>query len=187
MEDRIEYSWDGSLRGGDRALIEMLDHYRGPEQQSLSLTLPVENWAKYAFLHSGSNSQAGAAAGTPTIYTVPADVRAELLSIQVYRASGDNTLDGLDLVYPSGYYVEGATDVSMSFIEAAGLTTIYWPDPAGLQSTATLMGPPAPLLLEPGFSVRMDMSGAGVSTTVLQFRLALRLCRIIRAQSPRPI
>ncbi len=175
------YPWNGDLKGGDRAMIEFLDHFRGPEHIGLNVTLPVDGWDRYSYLFASSITRTAGQATIYTAYTVPSDERVTLVAARTYRESGDNTLDHLEIVYPAGY---GAA--ASDLVVEAGSVDIFWPDVTGISATsATYSKGNGPLLLEPGTTVRVKPSGDGVAATEFRTRLDLVICKIIRAQLPR--
>lgn len=176
------YPWNGDLKGGDRALMEMLDHYRGPEHIGLNITLPVENWDRYAYFHAESYTRDAGDGDTFTALTIPLDVRAMLIAYRVFRASGDGTLSDLEIRYPLAY---SSSAISSILVSATTVTSLFWPDPSGVQSSLGYMKGPTPLLLEPGTLLDVDPAGDGVAETVFASRIDLIYCKIVRAQAPR--
>jgi len=180
------YPWNGTLRGGDRAMMEFLENYRGPEGIGLQVTLPVPDWDRYAYLITHLETWDAGRTASHSTYTVPDDSRAVLLAFRSFRVTGDNEIDSVHFVYPAAYQ-EGNEDESQLIAKGSTLD-IFWPDSTGIQSTsATYMKGPTPILMEPGTQLVLTPSGAGVSVSTFQTLIDVLVCKIIRAQAPRAL
>lgn len=178
----------GVLPGLNEALIALLRNFDpgeygvGAVDKLCTVTLPIPEWASWAYLHAGVTASVGAGVATDVVlYTVPADERAYLIHCAAVRLTGDNKLDKLEIVYPEGYY----SDVDTLFLMWYGpaISATYWPE-FSQSSSFFSAGPAGPLLLEPGTVVQFHTSGDGVAASTFDYQVMLRRTKLVRAQAP---
>lgn len=147
----------------------------------MQVTLPVPSWAEAAFVNNGSLNYSAGQAAYITALQVPGDERNWLDGIQVFRDSGDNTVDSIQIIQPDGYG-SGSRECVLIAPGTAGVR-LWWPDPGDGQ--AIIQGlPVGPLLLEPLALVQVRSSGAGVGASVFDYQLFRRRMKLTRAQAP---
>jgi len=177
----------GVVAGLNASLLHLLANFKPTDlgvcalADNLQITLPLSNWDWYSFWQRVDTASITAGSGTWTDFlTVPNDERWWLDSIRLERVSGDNTADGVDLVYPEGYYSVDARNRFL-VLSTAG-PDLFWPDPGGQQTWDQYSN--SPILLEPGTVLQVDPSGAGVAATIFRARIATRRTKLIRAMAP---
>lgn len=178
----------GVMAGINASLISMLRNFSPGDlgvcvvDDKLQLALPISLWDWYAFWERADTASILAGASTPTtLATVPNDERWLLEALRIERTSGDNDLDGVDLVYPAGYFSGDSRSRFLSLASASD-GVLFWPDPGGQQTWTQYQA--GPILLEPGTVLQVEPDGTGVSATVFRGRIATRRTKIIRAMVP---
>jgi len=177
----------GVMAGLNASLLAILANFAPGDlgvcvvDEKLQLSLPIDHWAEWSWLESGTTASLGAGLGTAQeMFRVPEDERAQLLAARMIRSSGDNTIDDLLAVFPAGYFPAGQNaDLIVSLPDTA-LSGLYWPE---LKDDKSAYVPP-PILLEPGSRVRFMPSGAGVSATVWTYKVLLLRTKMVRALAP---
>jgi len=177
----------GVMAGLNASLLALMANFSPGDlgvcvvDNKLQLTLDVPDWSKWAYVSQGVTPSIDAGSTTNIVlFTVPEDERVWLDGVQVSRNSGDNTwLDIHTLATPD--YRSGSGEYHLMHLDTAG-ADIYWPM-VGETSVLHAAGP-YPLLLEPGFTVELAPSGAGVSASVASYRIAMRRTKIVRALAP---
>jgi len=175
----------GDIADLDGALRDLLSHYR-PEcveavmgRSLLSFSVPYA--FEYAWLNGLTLPVDASLSSAHNLMTIPNDRRAELLSVTVERASGDNTCKDLD-IRASDEYREGTIEDYRLLRLSSTDTTIFWPDRGGAQTVMDSV--PGPELLEPGTIVRLVPGGEGVSASTFDCRIVLRYTKLVRARGP---
>jgi len=179
----------GVLPGLETSLLHQLLNYRPGDigicelAEQLQLTLPLADWAQYAFHVQVDVSLTATQDDPETIWTVPDNERIWLQSAVTYRSTGDNLAVGFRLIYPAAY----KEVASVQYVDIIGgmtaATNIFWPDPGAMQALYTTYVPP-PLLLEPGTIIQLDPGQAGVSASVFATHLTMRRTSLVRAMVP---
>ena len=186
MFQRSQVQGRGIIRGLQVALQGFFARLSTvPNQCSLDemchVVLPVQDWHLYEYYHFVQI--AGIAIGAVTdqvIYTCPADRRAIVYAAFATREAGDNTFAGFVAVQPAGYGLGSRSYDLLRMTTSAA--DIWWPNRT---STVTREVPPGqPIYLEPGGTIAVALSGAGVATTDLAARVIIRLSPMIRARVP---
>lgn len=179
----------GVMPGLDAALLDRLRNYRPGDigicelADKLQLTLPLPEWAWYCYAAIGQSAEADAGfSGFTDIYTMPTDRRAWVDGVVFSRAGGDdNTMDRVTLKMPPGYVTGASDQVDLKRLDTAG-TSIIWPDPSGTQASSRLM--PGPVLMEPGATLQVRWSGAGVAATAANYEILMRMTKLVRNVVP---
>lgn len=147
----------------------------------MMVSFPMEMWSSYAWPDVVTSTLAIGETDLEPVLTVPNDERVWLESMAVVRSSGDNVIIRLNAVQPDGY---GTGDRGLDFLRlASGASSLFWPDPGGVQ-TITTINAYTPLLLEPGAIVSLTPTGAGASETIFVTRLQMRRSKLHRALVP---
>lgn len=177
----------GVAVGLDQALLAFFQSYRPGElgtnqiSPNLQLTLPISLWDWSSYYHRlTSPSITAASSVTVPVLTVPQDERWEVTSLRVERGSGDNTLNGVDWVFPAGYFF--GSSQSRFVVLSTAAPTIFWPDPGGQQTWDEYERDP--FLLEPGSVLELAPSGAGVAASTFIVKLNCRRTKLIRSIPP---
>jgi len=176
----------GVMAGLNSSLLSLLANFSPGDlgvcvvDEKLQLSLTIPDWTSWGWVEGqGAPTIAASSSDPVTIFTVPADERCWLEGAQVARNSGDNTFGFLYVVQPPGYTSGDGRFNLIQLITAA--TSIYWP--CHEQVVSRCAGD-TPLLLEPGATVLVTPSGAGVSETVASTNLFMRRSKIVRAMAP---
>jgi hypothetical protein len=178
----------GVVPGLNQSLLDALQNYRPGDvgidelDQRVSLTFPVTDWATYPIYYQATLSVAGGLGTSHTVYTVPTDRMYYLESFQVTRVTGDNTVQYMMVRHADGYW-EGLQSEEVLIQYSSPLAVSNWPDPSFSQS-GIITNVPGPKMLEPGSNIAWRSSGAGVSTGNWTIRLAFRVSKLIRQQTP---
>lgn len=177
----------GNIPGLDQAMIQALRAYR-PATEGVSrldpflhVVLPLPEWYIYSWVEAVDVALEAGESDRQAGFTVPQDERVWIENVRFTRTSGDNTLDSISVTYPLGYG-SGGRVLGLLSLSSAG-TSIYWPDIAGRQ-TVNYAVDSVPLLLEPGTTVDIDPTGAGVAASVVALRMLIRRMKVVRAQPP---
>lgn len=179
----------GVLPGLNQALLQHLANYRPGDigicelDPKLQITLPMTGWEWYGWGDQADVSiPAGDGQNEPALlFTVPMGERAWLDNIHIERASGDNQLIMLEVIYGPGY--RSGTGLSRLLSLSPANNNIYWPDPTGAQALALASGM-EPILMEEGTIVQVKPSGAGVAISVYNVQLRLRRTPVGRVRAP---
>jgi len=182
----------GVLRGLEAALLDMLVNYNPGDigicelSPQIQLTLPVDPlWSWWSWIENETVNVGAAATDTGTLFTVPQDERAQLCGWYSQRDSGDNTIDAFRILPPVGYQ-SGTIPVTLTYAETTALR-LSWPDYGNMRvpESEVLFGlNVAPILLEPGTTLDMDLAAAGVSASVFSYVIVLKRTKLIRAMGP---
>lgn len=144
------------------------------------IAFPVPAWAEASVYDSASMASMGAGASTNIEFlTVPQNQRWWLDGLRITRASGDNTVNQIQVNYPAGY-TNNATGMPLIAWSTAS-AQFFWPD-LGQQANIQYMAG-GPLLLEPGSKLQINPAGAGVAATVFAYHLQYRRMLLTRAQT----
>jgi len=181
----------GEIRDLDVALLDVLAHYQ-PGQQGVHglggtvvVTLPVPNWAEFSWLEEGFIQVLTVdPAGRQVMFTVPQNERWILHTAVASRQSGDNTLTRLFVSPTSDYRTDaGTTGWDYLFELTTPVTSIWWPDPQGIQTGITNYTPP-PLMMEPGTQFGLFHNAAGTVNTIWNYGVRVTRCRLVRVRAP---
>ncbi len=180
----------GVFRGVQAALLAFMESYRpGPEgvcavEAVARVDLPIELWAWWSWMEHVLTASISAGNTDPvTLYTVPLDERCWLDSIILERASGDNDIDGIQLVWPDPYREGGDANGTELALLSTSAPALWWPDSGGVQANVDRMRP-GPVLLEPGHLIRMTPGGAGVAASTFRAEICMRRTTVTRALVP---
>jgi len=176
----------GVMAGLNQSLISLLANFSPGDlgvcvvDDKLQLSLPVPDWSDWSWVEQGDTASIDAGDSTDiALFAVPADERALLYGVNLYRASGDNTWSLLFLTVPP-LYSSGTGEYHLVHLSSAA-TEIYWP--RGDQAVRHSAGE-SPILLEPGTLVELRPSGAGSAASVATYEILLRRRKIVRAMAP---
>lgn len=172
---------DITIREVVRAYRQQIEAPASAVLPDMMVTLPVPNWAEAAFVNNITLNYGAGATISATLLQIPANERAWLEGVQLFRASGDNTVSRIRIVQPV-LYGSGARAAELIQL-AVGTTVIFWPDPGGSQ-TITQGLPVGPILLEPLALVEVTSDGAGVAATAFDAQVFRRRMKLTRAQAP---
>lgn len=183
----------GEIRGLDQALLDCLRAYKpspeGPDGVSsqIILGLPISDWAHFQLVEFGEVSVPAASSVAVTVRTIPQDQRHYLEHVLVFRATGDNTIQAVQIVYPAGNIGAGTSStggIQLKRLITAG-TLIYWPDRRATQAVLYSMEV-YPLLLEPGSLVQILPAGAGAGASTFTTAVLTKGSKLIPAKTPVP-
>jgi len=179
---------EGDVRGLPQALIDYLSHYKPGELGLNGITncvvnFPIEEWAWYSWYEDpvSPSIDAGQSIVT-TMFTVPADERAILQSFSILRTTGDNNVSNLALGVPEDYGNPTADPFLIRLSVSGG--RLWWPDTGGLQANILSIHNVAPLLMEPGTTVRFAADGTGAAASTFTANLFLKRTKMVRALAP---
>lgn len=178
---------NGVIQGMDQAALDIYARYVTPPQGIYGVgatvipTLPYPEWAWYSYLEVGTVSLSVAQGPAELLYTVPDDERNRFLGVYCLRNSGDNTLAGIQLLYPEPY--RGGTGLVQALSLATAADRVSYPSlgPTPAVDNQLWSGP---FIMEPGTAVRLSPGGVGSSTTVVAYHIQLERSKIIRAREP---
>lgn len=178
----------GVMAGLNASLIALLRNFSPGDvgvcqiDDRLQLSLPIPNWAEWAWLESGTSTSilAGATTTTP-VYTVPLDERATLHSLYMVRASGDNLVDLFTLTIPDAYRGGGGSAELRLLNLTTPVASAFWPH-EGSQTVDNYVKPP--VLLEPGTVINIAPDGTGVAASTFNYWIYMTRTKIIRALAP---
>lgn len=181
----------GIIPGLNSSLLALLSSFDPGDlgvcivDEKIQIVLPIKDWDTSAWMRNGVINLAAAEAPAKVFVTVPADERWELEYIRVLRDSGDNTLDSLILTYPPGFFdnVSGDDEIFLVLLASSG-TVLFWPDPAVTQTVTQIVSKSSSIRLEPGTTISVDPSSAGVSASVLFYDIIVTRTKIVRAMGP---
>ena len=179
----------GVMPGQQTALTSYLSNF-SPGQlgiaglaNDLVLSLPVPEWQWHAwYVESTADEQIAGFAGDVTFYTVPTNRRAYLDGVNLVRSTGDNEIDRFYITPPAAYSEDRTGSIPIKL--AAGATSLFWPDPGGVQTISEHYIPAGPLLMEPGTTLGFRNDGSGVAASRFNFYMYLRLTPLVRNSAP---
>lgn len=182
----------GVLGGLNESLIKLLGNFSPGDlgvcviDEKLQLTLPVPDWSEYAFNSRSLVSYTAGLTGLTTVWTVPADERNYLVSINAQRSGGDNTISHIAIESPGadgGYW---AGDPNNYILQATAAIWLFWPDNAATQAGISQLSPSQGKgwLMEPGTNIRLYQSGAGVGAGNWLSSIHLIRTKLTQAQTP---
>lgn len=176
------------MPGMDTTIFEVVRSYRQSLEAPASaidpdmrVTLPVPYWAEAGYTDNGTANFTAGQLVTLALLQVPANERSMLYGVQATRVTGDNTIERIRMVQPSGYQT-GSGVVELIFLSTPA-TEIWWPDPGG-QQTLDRGLPVGPLLVEPLGVVEITSSGAGVAASTFDYQIVRRRIKMTRASAP---
>jgi len=177
----------GEIPGLSQTMLESFKDYRPSElgpcyiDPRITVSLPYPEWYKYSWLEQGVASLTAAQSAAEVIYTVPLNERCYLHGLYATRATGDNTVAGFALIYPSDY-TSGGGNLTLLTVTTF-IPVAWWPDPGDIQGLDTNM-PGDPLLLEPGTIIELDPGAAGASASTFNFNIMLTRFKLVRSLAP---
>jgi len=176
----------GVMPGLDAALLRLLRNYRPGDigicelDPKIQLTLPVEKWADYSWYECRTTPiQAAGSSGTVVVWTVPANERNTLYNLVVTRASGDNLVPLLQLVFPAGYQNTSPIHPFYLTSYAVAETTKSWPTADPADFTDGFWG--TFVDLEPGTRIEFTLNGTGAATTTWTYQILLKRSPLVLA------
>jgi len=176
----------GVIENLDLALREYLAAYQ-PGALGLDgvggcvISLPIPDWATFSWMENPAASVPAGSSVDLLVFTVPENERIWMQYFIGERTTGDNTLNGLNLVWPADYR-NGTAPLNICTPTVA-VTRLFWPDVGGILTLESQVGQ-EPILMEPGTGVYLSPSGAGASVSTFNVVLLLKRTKLIRAQAP---
>lgn len=133
----------------------------------------------YGFNKEGTSpSVAAGATSAVAVLTVPTDERWVLYALRVQRATGDNTIDSINVAYDTPYRTGPS---STHRLTGTGLAATEVSVPNG--ATALAYGALG-ILLEPGTTLGLTTSGVGVAASTFGGQALVRVTKVVRASTP---